>query len=287
MMPPSMDHVGDTDTGLAGAVRFQARSLLALVFLVTGGLLLAQERSETHPPGPNPHLGNEASVRGGMVLYRVRCGDCHGLDASGYRGPDLIAALAGGTTDERLFQTMRKGVPGTEMGPSRAPDDDLLMIIAYLRNLGTTAPPERPIGNVEHGQRLFASQCASCHRVAGDGGRLGPDLTRIGAARSRAALVREIRTPSEWIAPGYETVTLVTADGERIGGIKKNEDVFSIQIMDLRERLQGYHKSGLKDLIYEKMSLMPAYGSRQLNDSDLDDLVGYLSTLRGEDSSIR
>ena len=116
------------------------------------------------------------------------------------------------------------------------------MIIAYLRKLGTAAPPERPIGNVENGARLFASQCASCHRVAGRGGRLGPDLTRIGVARSRAALVREIRTPSEWMPPAFETVTLVTKDGQRIRGAKKNEDVFSIQVMDTRERIQGYLK---------------------------------------------
>jgi putative heme-binding domain-containing protein len=268
-------------------MRFQARLLLWLLFLVTGGLLLAQERSETHPAGPNPHLGDQMSIRSGMMFYRIRCGECHGLDASGYRGPDLIAALAGGATDERLFQTIRKGVPGTEMPPTDAPDDDLLMIIAYLRNLGTVAPPESPIGNVENGGRLFASQCTSCHRVAGLGGRLGPDLTRIGAARSRAALVREIRTPSEWIPPAYETVTVVMKDGQRIRGAKKNEDVFSIQVMDIRERIQGYLKSDLQEVIYEKSSLMPAYGPRQLNESDLDDLVGYLSTLRGADLSVR
>ncbi|MBI3262004.1 MAG: c-type cytochrome [Acidobacteria bacterium] len=261
--------------------------LPAFLLLVAGGLSRAQERSATHPAGKNPHLDNRQSIRSGMALYRVRCGDCHGLDASGYRGPDLVAVLAGGATDERLFETIRKGVAGTEMPSSDTPDDDLLMIIAYLRNLGTVAPPERPIGNVENGGRLFGSLCTSCHRVAGSGGRLGPDLTRIGAARSRAALVREIRTPSEWVSPAYETVTLVTKDGQRIRGTKKNEDAFSIQIMDVRERIQGYLKSTLQDVIYEKSSLMPAYGSERLNESDLDDLVGYLSTLRGVDVSVR
>jgi len=267
--------------------RVRSLTLLALLFLVSAGLLLAQERSQTLPEGKNPHLGNPASIRSGMVLYRMRCGDCHGLDAGGYRGPDLVAALAGGATDERLFQVIRKGVPGTEMPTSNAPDDDLLLVIAYLRNLGTAAPPEKPSGNVENGARLFASQCASCHRVAGSGGRLGPELTRIGVARSRPALVREIRTPSEWIPPAFETVTLVTKDGQRIRGVKKNEDVFSIQIMDMRERIQGYLKSSLQDVVYEKTSLMPAYGMDRLSEQDLNDLVGYLTTLRGTDSSVR
>ena len=239
-----------------------------------------EPRSDTHPPGGNPHLKNEASIRTGMMQYRMRCGECHGLDAKGYRGPDLTVAIGGGMNDERLFQTIRKGVPGTEMTPSRATDVVVLMVIAYLRNLGMVAPPETPIGNVENGQKLFAAQCSLCHRVAGRGGRLGPDLTRIGAARSHTALVREIRTPSEWIPERYETVTLVMSDGRRVRGAMKDEDAFSIQVMDVRERLQGYLKSSLKEVIYEKDSLMPAYGPDRLNDTQLNDLIGYLTTLR-------
>ena len=117
--------------------------LLALLLMVPGGLLTAQEPPAKNPAANNPHLGNPQSIRNGMALYRIRCADCHGLDAGGYRGPDLITVLAGGATDERLFQTLRKGVPGTEMPAATegsAPDDDLLMIIAYLRKLGTVAP---------------------------------------------------------------------------------------------------------------------------------------------------
>ena len=259
---------------------------IALVFLAVNGLLLAQDTPAKNPAANNPHLGNPQSIRSGMALYRTRCADCHGLDAGGYRGPDLTAVLAGGATDERLFQTIRKGVPGTEMPSSTEPDDDLLMIIAYLRKIGTVAP-ETSTGSVENGTRLFAAQCASCHRVAGRGGRVGPDLTRIGISRSRAALVREIRTPSEWIPPAFETVTVVTKDGQRVRGVKKNEDSFSIQIMDTRERIQGYLKSNLQDLTYEKTSLMPVFTTGRLSDSDLNDLVGYLSTLRGADVTVR
>jgi hypothetical protein len=82
-------------------------------------------------------------------------------------------------------------------------------------------------------------------------------------------------------------VTLVKKDGQRIRGLKRNEDVFSIQIMDVRERIQGYLKSDLQQVIYEKESLMPAFGPDRLSDSDLTDLVGYLSTLRRPDVLVR
>ena len=238
------------------------------------------KRSDTHPPGKNPHLGRADSIKNGLALYRQRCGDCHGLDARGYRGPDLTVAL-GGMPDERLFQTIRKGVPGSEMQPNNMTDDDVLLIIAYLRNMNKATANEPASGNADNGRKLFAAQCATCHRVGNTGGRLGPDLSRVGVSRSREALVREIRTPSEFMAPGYESVTLVTSDGQKIRGVKKNEDTFSIQIMDARERLQGHMKADLQQLIFEKASLMPEYGTERLNDGDLNDLIGYLRTLRG------
>jgi putative heme-binding domain-containing protein len=263
--------------------------LLGILTLSAGAFLVAQDRevrSETYP-GKNPHLNDKESIRSGMSLYRRMCGDCHALDATGYRGPDLIASLASGTPDERLFQVIRKGVPGSEMGPSNRPDHELLQIIAYLRNIGGTPPADTaPVGNVANGEMLFSKQCASCHRVAGKGGRLGPDLSRIGGARSRAALVREIRTPHEWIAPAYETVTIVTKDGQKIRGVKKNEDAFSIQIMDMRERIQGYLKSDVQ-VTPDQNSLMPAYDTKRLSDSELMDIIGYLSTLRGSEVAVR
>jgi putative heme-binding domain-containing protein len=275
--------------------RFRALLVIGLATFCTTAFVAAQApqggqerevRSETYP-GKNPHLNNKESIRGGMSLYRRMCGDCHALDATGYRGPDLTALLAAGTPDERLFQVIRKGVPGSEMPASNRPDHELLQIIAYLRNIGgAPAADTAPAGNVANGQTLFSKQCVTCHQVAGKGGRLGPDLSRIGSARSRAALVREIRTPHEWIAPGYETVTLVTKDGQKIRGVEKNEDAFSIQIMDMRERIQGYRKSDVQ-VMPDQNSLMPVFDAKRLSDSDLSDLVGYLSTLRGHDVAVR
>ena len=79
-------------------------------------------------------------------------------------------------------------------------------------------------------------------------------------------------------------MTLVLRDGQRIRAVRKNEDEFSIQVMDLRQRVQGYAKANLTEVANDKQSVMPAYGPDQLSAGDLDDLLSYLSTLRGPDS---
>jgi hypothetical protein len=51
--------------------------------------------------------------------------------------------------------------------------------------------------------------------------------------------------------------------------------------MDMRERIRGYLKADLQQVVFEKTSVMPEYGPERLNQRDLNDLIGYLSTLRG------
>src|SRR5215831_1154014 len=221
----------------------------------------------------------------GSALYQLRCSDCHGVDAKGVHGPDLTVLFANGATDDRVFQTIRRGVPGTEMPSSNAPDDEIRAIVAYLRTF-VTAPTPVVRADVANGGRVFAASCASCHRVNGRGGALGPDLSRIGASRSRELLAREIRDASAAITPGYQAVTLVLKDGQRIRGARKNEDAYSIQIMDMRQRLQGYVKADLREVISEKASLMPDFKADRLSEGDLNDLLGFLGTLRGADSGL-
>jgi hypothetical protein len=108
---------------------------------------------------------------------------------------------------------------------------------------------------------------------------LGPELSRIGSGRPLSALAEKIRGGGAGRSD-YQTVTLVTRLGQQILGIRKNEDDFSIQVMDLRERLHGYLKSDLAKVVYEPRSLMPADGPGQLSDSELDELLRYLGTLR-------
>ena len=238
----------------------------------------------------NPLSGDALAIRNGGAMFRTRCAGCHGPDAKGYVGPDLTGLWTSGFSDSRIFDTVRAGVPGTDMpaaDPARVPDRDIWQILAYMRTVAASTPQPPLTGNAENGARMFEAMCSGCHLVNGVGGHMGPDLSRIGSGRSRAVLMKKIRGPNDNIRAGYEPVTLVLRDGQRIRGVKKNEDEFSIQIMDLRQRLQGVPKATLSEVTEDKQSVMPVYGPNQLSDSGLDDLLRFLATLRGPDSGRR
>jgi cytochrome c oxidase cbb3-type subunit III len=255
---------------------------IAALILVAAARPDAQEAGRT-----NPFHDNEDAIRAGMGMYRVRCADCHGMDARGVRGPDLTQVWASGRTDDGLFGTLRNGIPGTEMRPvsERTTDDDVWKMLAYLRTLAAPAPSDPPSGDAARGERLFRVHCSSCHRVDGRGGRLGPDLSRVGISRTRASMTRQIRGAVEGFRAGYAPVVLTTPDGRQIHGVKKNEDLFSVQIMDTRERIQGFLKEDMRQVADGTRSAMPAYDIDQLAEQDLDDLLAYLSTLRGANTA--
>ena len=232
----------------------------------------------------NPVEGQPKAIERGDYVYKKRCSSCHGFDARGYRAPDLTAGpYSRGTSDAQLFQVITRGIPRTEMPAAAMDEDDAWALIAYMRTLIVPSAQLDVRGNADAGERIYwgKGNCGSCHMVNGKGGRLGPDLSRIGSARSPMALEREIRKPVEYISPGYEPVTVVTHDGRRIKGLRKNEDSYSIQMMDTNERLLTFLKTEVREVIDEQGSLMPDYGPEKLTGSELDDMLAYLRTLRG------
>jgi putative heme-binding domain-containing protein len=239
------------------------------------------------PAAKNPRAGDPNAIRAGLARFQLSCAECHGIDAKGVFGPDLTTLWAAGVSEERIFDIVRRGIQGSSMPASRMPDDEIWAVLAYLRTLAPSVPLPPPIGDAQHGEQLFWARCGSCHRVGSRGGYLGPDLSRIGSSRSRETLIRDIRNASASIVPGYRPVTLVAADGRRIRGVARNEDAFSIQVMDTRDQLRGYLKSTLREIVDEPRSLMPDFGPDQLSERDLDDIVRFLGTLGRADPGRR
>ena len=260
-------------------------SAAALLFSLTGGIVNAQDVPPSVAFADDPE-----AIRIGMGVYRLRCADCHGTDARGVRGPDLTQLWASGRTDEGLFRTITQGVSGTTMRPIdrvRTRDSEIWQVIAYLRSIATPTSTDL-MGDPERGEQLFQATCLMCHQVNAVGGRLGPDLSRVGAARSVDSLIRRIRGDfGKQVDPNFAPTTLTSTSGEHFQGVKKNEDLFSIQVIDMNGRIQGFDKETLDELEVSTSSLMPAYGPEVLSDAALEDLVSYLVTLRGYDAAVQ
>jgi putative heme-binding domain-containing protein len=167
-------------------------------------------------------------------------------------------------------------------------EEEIWQVITYIRSVEKKTDATI-LGNAAHGKELFqgTAGCSTCHMIQGKGGRIGPDLSTTGSARSTEYLVESVRQPSKRLAQGiseamkefsqeYETVTVVTADGTKFMGVVLNEDHFTLQMMDTRENLHLFEKDKLKSLEKSRESFMPAYDQKMLSDKDLQDVVAYL-----------
>ncbi len=231
-----------------------------------------------------PALASPTDVAAGKQVFDSQCAWCHGTDGEGGTGPSLRGKMRHATDYNSLVTIVTNGIPGTEMPSFRLPltDRSIRQTAAYVQSLSRAAARPGP-GNAQRGAALYQSTgCASCHVVNGQGGILGPELTSIGARRGGPYLRDALVKPEAAHPPGYIVVRATQANGPEIRGIRVNEDVFWIQIRDASGTVHSLEKSTLSKLERQlEATLMPSYATR-LSAAQLDDLVAYLVTLRGD-----
>jgi mono/diheme cytochrome c family protein len=81
--------------------------------------------------------------------------------------------------------------------------------------------------------------------------------------------------------PVNRPVRVVTKDGTVINGRRLNEDTYSLQIIDDRERLHSLLKADLREFTIAKTSPMPS-AKGTLSDAEIADTLAYLLTLKGQ-----
>ncbi len=231
-------------------------------------------------PDTNP-FSSEADIRTGETLFQKHCSYCHGSFGEGGRGADLTAGVyRRGGRDPELYLSIRNGIPGTEMSPVRVTDDDVWRMVAFVKRLGSQGLLEQAPGDPSAGRLVYQKHgCASCHRVATNGGSLGPDLTDIGRRRGVSFLAESLVKPETDIPITFRAVQVVLKSGQTVTGIRLNRDDLSIQLRDSRDNLRSFLMENVQDVRYDKPSLMPAYAG--MNPKDLEDVVAYLHSLKG------
>ena len=243
-------------------------------FLLTAAQAAAQS-GPANPPGAGPE-----AIDAGRKLYQSSCTGCHGPDgAAGERAP----ALAGlrryrRESESALFDAIRNGIPGTAMPSLGLPETDIRRIVAFVRSLRAKAIDTPVSGDITAGRGIFEGKgrCTECHMIHGKGGLLGPDLSNIGEERSvgeiRAALIAPERPQ-----PGFEPVKVVTTDGHSFDGVAKNEDSFTLEMLDRDQRLQLFTRDQLREVVHGTVSLMPAGYDKTLKPAEFESLVAFLS----------
>ena len=229
----------------------------------------------TSAPAALAQAPDTTRIAAGQRLFETSCTACHGQNAKGGRGPDLTGNLNRGSLESEIIDNIVSGIAGTQMPAFPMPAENARAIVVYLRSLREGGPDLPLTGNAAGGQQLFfgTAGCSRCHMYRGQGGRLGPDLSRIGEARSARELQAAISQPHRELARGFETVEVRMPDGSQIRGVRKNEDTFSVQVMDEAEKLHLLAKKDVAGVRLTGRSLMP---EGAVSGSQLDDLIAFL-----------
>jgi len=128
--------------------------------------------------------------------------------------------------------------------------------------------------NLPHGRALFASNCAKCHKLFGEGAATGPDLT--GSQRSNLNfLLENIVDPSLTVAASYRMSIVATTDGRVLNGVVSDRTDKTLQLQTPTERLT-LPLDEIEEIKDTNLSLMPEGQLDVLSPDDVRDLVGYL-----------
>jgi putative membrane-bound dehydrogenase-like protein len=202
-------------------------------------------------------------------------------------GEKLVAALEGARAGGALrADAVEKAVAkfGSEVKARAARivaklNPDAAAQQARLDQLLTTLPA----GDVRRGQSLFNSAkaaCYSCHQIGYVGGRVGPDLTRVGAIRTRRDLIESVVFPSASFVQSFEPTMVILTNGDRQYGIVHRNDASEVMVVTGPNQEVHVARKDVAEMRPGTVSVMPAGFADQLSQQELGDLVAFLGACR-------
>ncbi len=169
--------------------------------------------------------------------------------------------------------------------PEAAPGPIFQAAIRVLTTADYLAAASAGGGDIAKGRALFVDakgmNCIGCHRIAGAGGDVGPDLTGIGSQSDRLGLADSLLFPSRVVREGYQRSVLQLKDGEEMAGLIKAETTESVTLRDAVGSLHVVQKSEIQERRQTADSLMPEGLHLGLTVTEFTDLITFLASLRG------
>ncbi len=143
----------------------------------------------------------------------------------------------------------------------------------------------RTHGNPHRGHRIYRRPqllCATCHRINGIGGLVGPDLSTVGTYMTPNSLLQSLLAPNADIKQGYETVLVHLVDGQVLSGTLHRKTDDDILLRNTKGEIQTISNQEIEKLDVSEVSLMPANLTASLHHDELRDLLAYLMQLGQE-----
>jgi putative heme-binding domain-containing protein len=131
------------------------------------------------------------------------------------------------------------------------------------------------------GAKLFTQHCASCHQIANQGAKVGPQLDGVGI-RGVERLLEDILDPNRNVDQAFRASILVLKDGRTLTGLVLREEGNLVVLADNQGKEQKIEKNDIDERRVSNLSPMPANFDTQLSESDLQHLIAYLLTQRAK-----
>jgi putative heme-binding domain-containing protein len=182
----------------------------------------------------------------------------------------LRAARAGGRNEPDLVWALTRG--------ANLEEESQTLSAAELQDLAQTVLKE---GDPARGEKIFRRKelsCINCHAIGGVGGKVGPDLTSIGASAQTDYLIESVLYPNRKIKEGYHTIIVQTKDGEDISGILASENADKLVLRDSTGKEKEIPKKDIEKRV-TGASLMPSGLVDGLTSKERLDLYRFLSEL--------
>lgn len=119
-------------------------------------------------------------------------------------------------------------------------------------------------------------KCVNCHKVGDTGVSLGPDLSAIGKARTRAELLESILQPSARVEPQFAAYLVRTADEKTYTGLLVSRDEKRVVLKDAENREVTLPAGDVESVVPSRLSLMPDGLVGGLTPQEAADLLEFL-----------